>query len=573
MRVADYLAKYLYAQGVTHVFELVGGMITVLLDAMHQQGDIKIVSMHHEQGAGFAAEGWARITGIPGVAMATSGPGATNLLTAIGSCYFDSVPTIFVTGQVNRHEQKGDKAIRQLGFQETDIISMVKPITKAAIQISDPTQFAQQLQEAFTLAISGRPGPVLIDIPMDVQRIDIGDPEIPKATRDLRGLPTNATRLEFLKRLGQALEKSQRPLILAGGGIRSGKAITQFRQLADLLEIPVVHSLMGVDLIDYDNKNHVGMLGSYGNRWTNLAVGESDLLLVLGSRLDVRQTGAMTEAFKTGREIFHVDIEVGETNNRVIGCETHVDDLAEFLAYAVSSVKNWHSEKAYGEWHEKIQSLTRQYPDTKEIDAGNGINPNAFMHELCRHAQEVGAFVTDVGQHQMWAAQSLKIRGDQRWLTSGGMGSMGFALPAAIGAAFALGDKPVVMIAGDGGFQCNIQELQTIVRNKLPIKIIIVNNKTHGMVRQFQDSYLGQRYQSTLWGYDAPDFIELAKAYKILTVEAKDIDSIFTSANLRLPMLIDLQVDTFLNVYPKIAFGQPIYGMEPEFKPLEMEGT
>ena len=573
MRVADYLAKYLYAQGVTHVFELVGGMITVMLDAMHQQGDIKIVSMHHEQGAGFAAEGWARITGIPGVAMATSGPGATNLLTAIGSCYFDSIPTVFITGQVNRHEQKGDKAIRQLGFQETDIISMARPITKAAIQISDPAQFAQQLQEAFTLAISGRPGPVLIDIPMDVQRIDIGNPEITKATRDLRGLPTNATRLDFLKRLNQALAKSQRPLILAGGGIRSGQAITQFRQLVDLLEISVVHSLMGVDLIDHDNKNHVGMLGSYGNRWTNLAVGESDLLLVLGSRLDVRQTGAMTDAFKTGREIFHIDIEAGETNNRVVGCETLIDDLAEFLAFAVSSVKNWHNQKFYSEWHEKIQGLRSQYPDTKELEAGDGINPNAFMHELCVHAQDVGAFVADVGQHQMWAAQSLEFRNNQRWLTSGGMGSMGFALPAAIGAAFALNGKPVVMIAGDGGFQCNIQELQTVVRNKLPIKMIIVNNKTHGMVRQFQDSYLGQRYQSTLWGYDAPDFLELARAYKIKSIESKNISSIFSSTNSSLPILMNLEIDTFLNVYPKIAFGQPIYGMEPDFKPLEMEGT
>jgi acetolactate synthase I/II/III large subunit len=572
MRVADYLAKYLYTQGVTHVFELVGGMITVLLDAMHQEGDIKIVSMHHEQGAGFAAEGWARITGIPGVAMATSGPGATNLLTAIGSCYFDSVPTVFITGQVNRHEQKGDKAIRQLGFQETDIISMARPITKAAIQISDPAQFARQLQEAFTLAISGRPGPVLIDIPMDVQRIDIGNPEIPKAARDLSGLPANQARLEFLKQLGLALGKSQKPLILAGGGIRSGQAINQFRQLVEALGIPVVSSLMGVDVLDHDNKNHVGMLGSYGNRWTNLAVGESDLLLVLGSRLDVRQTGAMTEAFKTGREIFHVDIEAGETNNRVIGCETHIDDLAEFLTYATKSPKDWYFEKSYNEWHEKIQSLKHQYPDTKEIDAGDGINPNVFMHQLCGQAQEVGAFVADVGQHQMWAAQSLEFY-NQRWLTSGGMGSMGFALPAAIGAAFALGGKPVVVIAGDGGFQCNIQELQTVVRNKLPIKIIIVNNKTHGMVRQFQDSYLSQRYQSTLWGYDAPDFLELAKAYKIMSVESKDVSTVFSSNNLPLPILINLEIDTFLNVYPKIAFGQPIYGMEPDFKPLEMEGT
>ena len=573
MRVADYLAKYLYLQGVTHVFELVGGMITVLLDTMYQEGNIKIISMHHEQGAGFAAEGWARIKGIPGVALATSGPGATNLLTAIGSCYFDSVPTVFITGQVNRSEQKGDRAIRQLGFQETDIVSMAKPITKAAFQVSNAQDFPSLLHEAFTLALSGRPGPVLIDIPMDVQRIDIGMPNIPVAVRQTKPSSSSRDRLEYLKRLGMALQTSQRPLILAGGGIRSGLAVNCFRNFVKELGIPVVHSLMGIDILPYADPNRVGMLGSYGNRWVNLAVGESDLLVVLGSRLDVRQTGAMTKAFKEGRQIFHVDIEAAEMNNRVIECFTHVDDLEEFLSFAIANQKSWHSNVTRSDWFENINQLHSKYPDTEEIDAGVGINPNVFMHRLCQYTKEVGAFVADVGQHQMWAAQSLELTKDQRWLTSGGMGAMGFGLPAAIGAAFALEGKPIVLIAGDGGIQCNIQELQTVVRNKLPIKIIIVNNKTHGMVRQFQDSYFDKRYQSTLWGYDAPNFGDIAHAYKISQATQNDLAIMFQSEMINNPFLLDLNVETMLNVYPKIAFGQPISGMEPEFRPLEMEGT
>lgn len=576
MTNADYLARYLQSRGVTHVYELIGGMITFLLDALHRNTEIKIVSMHHEQGAAFAAEGWARMKGVPGVAFATSGPGATNLITGIGSCYFDSVPAVFITGQVNRHEQKGGRPIRQLGFQETDIVAMVRPITKAVWLVNDPDDLPRILNEAFRIAASGRPGPVLIDIPMDVQRHILADvvsiPLLPKVS----GRPIDDTngRATFLQQMAAAMARAERPLILAGGGVRSGQAGDGFRALVDHLQIPVVHSLMGVDVLPATHPQRVGMIGSYGNRWANLGLGRSDFVLVLGSRLDIRQTGSDVNGFRGSRAFFHVDCEPGETNNRVQGCVVLHEELGSFLAAARAEIP---ADLAFRKlWAAELTQLRHEWPDTHELVAAKGINPNVFMHSLSRHSHYASAFVCDVGQHQMWAAQSLDLQPQQRFLTSGGMGSMGFALPAAIGACWASG--PTVLIAGDGGFQCNIQELQTVVRNQLPLKMVILNNRCHGMVRQFQESYFKGRYQSTLWGYTAPDFVRLAQAYGI-PAERVGAESEVEPALARLSAdqtkagLLEVEIDTMTNAYPKLAFGRTFGEMEPSAKPLEMEGT
>lgn len=575
MTNAEYVAHYLQSRGVTHVHELIGGMITFLLDALHQHTDIKIVSMHHEQGAAFAAEGWARMKGIPGVAMATSGPGATNLITGIGSCYFDSVPAVFITGQVNRHEQKGDKAIRQLGFQETDIVSMVRSVTKAAWLVNNPDDLPRILDEAFALAVSGRPGPVLVDIPMDVQRHALAENVRVPVPALYSAPPVDPiARSAFLNDLAAALVAAKKPLILAGGGIRSGRAGEAFRALVEHLQIPVVHSLMAVDVLPSSSPHRFGMIGSYGNRWANLGFGQSDLVLVLGSRLDIRQTGSDVPGFQKGRSFFHVDCEAGELNNRVTGCSVWVEDLVPFLEAAIAALTAASGHKA--EWQKELEQLRQQWPDIRELVSASGINPNAFMHQLASATPYAQAYVADVGQHQMWAAQSLDLQPHQRFLTSGGMGAMGFALPAGIGAALASG--PVVVIAGDGGFQLNIQELQTIARNRLPVKIVVINNKCHGMVRQFQESYFKGRYQSTLWGYDAPDFVKVAQAYGIEACQVYNTDGIEAalgklSADGQAPYLLEVMLDTMTNAYPKLAFGRTFGEMEPLAKPLEMEGT
>jgi acetolactate synthase-1/2/3 large subunit len=334
---------------------------------------------------------------------------------------------------------------------------------------------------------------------------------------------------------------------------------------------------MAVDVLPYTDPLRVGMIGSYGNRWANHALARADCLLVLGSRLDVRQTGSETKAFKGDRQIFHVDCEPGEINNRIVGCVQIVSHLLEFLNNALLLIADRKAIPPEA-WLAEINEMRRTYPDTEELSCINGINPNTLMHQLSRVSAAAAAYVVDVGQHQMWAAQSLELNSDQRFLTSGGMGSMGFALPGAIGCALVSSSHPVVMIAGDGGFQSNIQELQTVRRNDLPIKIVIINNNCHGMVRQFQESYFDSRYQSTLWGYSAPDFTQVAAAYGISARTVNKVDEVEEALHSlwqvpEQPALLQVMVDTFANAYPKIAFGKPMTEMEPFAKPIEMEST
>jgi acetolactate synthase-1/2/3 large subunit len=411
---------------------------------------------------------------------------------------------------------------------------------------------------------------------MDVQRDQV--------TAPLRPVRSFAEDNDFdeaiAKEILQAVLKASKPLVLAGGGIRSSLAVEAFRHFVKTAGLPVVHSLMGCDVLPFSDPLNVGMIGSYGNRWANLALNECDCLIVLGSRLDVRQTGSDVKGFKGTRPIFHIDVEAGEINNRVVDCVAIVSELAPALR-GLASVFEGQRERISSHidaWIMQINALREQWPDTAEFVVQRGINPNAFMHQLSQAVSGAGAFVVDVGQHQMWAAQSLELSSSQRFLTSGGMGSMGFALPAAIGASACLGGQPVVMIAGDGGFQCNIQELETVAHLGLPVKMVVINNECHGMVRQFQESYFGGRFQSTMLGYSAPDFSRVAIAYGIESKTVSDSTDIeqglaWLASNESAPGLLQVMVDPMANAYPKLAFGRGMSSMEPHEQPVEMEGT
>ncbi|MGC4113626.1 MAG: thiamine pyrophosphate-binding protein [Myxococcales bacterium] len=570
MKVSDYVAEYLARRGVTHVFYLIGGMITHLVDSMHRRGSPRLVTLHHEQAAAFAADAWARMTGVPGVAMATSGPGATNLLTGIGSCYFDGTPAVFITGQVNRHELKGDRAIRQQGFQETDIVSMARPITKASWLVTDPAKVPTVLAEAFDLALEGRPGPVLIDLPMDVQRMNVEPVFPPKAPA---AQPVEVDAEEILKDLSAA----RAPLLLVGGGVQCSGSVAAFRKVAEALGIPVVHSLQGVDLLPVEHPLRAGLIGTYGNRWANTALGLSDFLLVLGSRLDIRQTGSDAAGFAKGKRIHQVDVEAAEMNNRVKGVRAHHSALQPFLDALLRHLGARPALARREDWLREIARMRERWPDTQEQVALEGLNPNAVLHQVSARLRHASSYSVDVGNHQMWAAQSLDLGEGQRFLTSAGMGSMGFALPSAIGAAFARPDAPAVVVVGDGGLQCNIQELQTVARNKLDLKIVVLDNASLGMVRHFQESYFGKRLEGTEWGYSAPDFAKVAQAYGIPARTAgteaelrQALDELFSHAG---PALLHVLVSREAKGYPKLAFGKPITEMEPLAKPQEMEDS
>lgn len=571
MTIADYVAEQLADRGVDTAFELVGGMITHLLDALYRGNRVRVVSMHHEQGAAFAAEGWARMKrGVPGVALATSGPGATNLLTAIGSCYFDSIPAVFITGQVNVNEQKGESGVRQLGFQETDIVAMAAPVTKWAVGVQSPGEVGRVLDHAFRCALEGRPGPVLIDLPMNVQRAEWTgagscSTRIDDAAENAPSQDSPEQGREFLTCLNDALLLAKHPLVLAGGGVRSALAEKHALALLERLGVPVVTSLMGVDLLPAGHPLRVGMIGTYGNRWANWALEHADLVLALGSRFDVRQTGADLASFTRGKTFFQVDVDAAELNNRVLVQHALCMPLQEwFDLEAAAPLDAWNGGE---QWLGDIRAMEAKWPDTDEAAGVGGIDPNVLVRQVSGASPQAGSFVSDVGQHQMWAAQSVRLRGGQRLLNSGGMGAMGFALPAAIGACVASG-RPSVVFSGDGSVQLNIQELQTIRTHGLPVKIIVMNNGAYGMVRQFQEAYFGERYQSTVWGYEAPDFVRIAEAYGIPALRVEKREEL-TDALARLwedpaaPFLLNVAIEQKRNAYPKTMFGQPLSRMEP----------
>ena len=451
MKLSDYVIDFLVKERVHHVFEMIGGAITHLLDSTYARGDIACVSMHHEQAAAFAAEGYARMNGRLGVAMATSGPGALNLLTPIGSCYFDSVPCLFITGQVNTYEYKFDKPVRQIGFQETDIVSIARPIVKYAELVQDPKLIRYSLEKAVFLAQSGRPGPALLDIPMNIQRAEID----PKKLIGFYGSPEHKRLTRKEPAAGDAvaevialLRTARRPLILAGGGVRTAGATAELARLVEKTGIPVVCSLMGLDAIPHEDPAFTGMIGSYGTRYSNITLANCDLLLILGSRLDTRQTGTRPETFARGAKKVHVDIDLQELNGKVKADIALHSDVKAFLAELNSRLKSF-KKPDLSAWYKAIAKLRKDFPEVETEEKKGEINPNRFISFLSGLCREGDIICADVGQNQMWTGQSFRSKKGQRLLFSGGMGSMGFSLPAAIGASLSSPGKRDARDAGE----------------------------------------------------------------------------------------------------------------------------
>ncbi len=572
MTVAEYIADFVEQKKMDFVFQYPGGMITHMIDAIGIRDNVKIYSLLHEQSIAFAVSAVGRLSNLPSIAFATSGPGATNLLTGIGDCYFDSVPAIFITGQVNTHELKEDSGIRQLGFQEMDIVSMAVPITKLAIQITDPNKIAEVMEEAYNLTINGRPGPVLIDIPMNIQRSQI-DANLNKI--EVRKESSSVDLEGKIKELINILLSAKSPLFWIGNGIHTSKSESLFIELNKILNIPVVTSLHSIDLLGNADPNKVGMIGAYGNRWSNMSIKHADCIIFLGTRIDIRQTGANTSIFNHIKTI-RVDNEHAELYNRVQADIKINANLNVFLKLFIRQAGDFNF--SFSDWHQKIISLKLEYPIQKEISIQKTeINPHELFYKISKCSQVSTIYCADVGSHQMWAAQSLFFKKNDRFLTSGGMGSMGFCLPAAIGAALYEPSKNVVAIIGDGSFQMNIQELHSIFHHKLNIKIIIINNHSLGMIRQFQDTNFKSRHFGTVWGYSCPDFCKIAKSYQIPSKRLENSLNVDLGVSWLLkgdgPKLLEVLISEKLNVYPKIAFGQTMDKMEPEFNPIGVEST
>lgn len=563
IKISDYIIEFLLSKNINKTFGYIGGAIAHIYHSIDKYKEMEIINCIHEQGAGFAAEGYARITGKSGVAFATSGPGATNLITPIGSCYFDSVPTMFITGQVNTYEYKYDKPVRQIGFQETDIVSIIKPIVKYAVMVDKVEDIRYELEKAYYLSQEGRKGPVLVDIPMNIQRteVDISSLKSFFDSNEYFELENNKKEKNNIAEVINLLKESKRPIVLIGGGVRLSNANVELLNYVEKYSIPVVYSLMGKDAISEDYKYNLGLIGSYGNRYGNLALANSDLILVLGSRLDTRQTGTSLDTFAREAKIIQVDVDKNELGSKIkIDIEIN-SDVKDFIA----TLNKYEINIDITEWLKKLKEYKNKFSSTVGFDNNLKI-PNYVVSIISKYLQDEDICV-DVGQHQMWTAQSLNIKATQRVLFSGGMGAMGFALPASIGACIG-SNKRTVVIAGDGGIQMNIQELEVINRRKLPIKIFVLNNKNLGMVRQFQELYFDKKYLGTIDDYSVPNFVDITKAYGIkarkiddiskLEIELKDI---FSSNE---PELINIELPVEMTtVEPKLIVNKPIEDMHP----------
>ncbi len=544
MSGAQMLLEGFVREGVEVIFGILGGAVLPLYDCLPQFPQLRHILTRHEQGAAHAAEGYARATGRVGVCFATSGPGATNLVTGIADAYMDSVPLVAVTGQVPR------ALIGKDAFQEIDITGITLPITKHNYLVREAAEIPRTVREAFYLAGSGRPGPVLIDVPRDVlvEQADYHYPQqldLPSYKPTLKGHPTQ------IKKAVRLINEAQKPVILAGRGVIISGAFKELQTLAETAQIPVITTLLGVSCFPEGHILSYGMLGMHGMVYANLAVDAADLIVAIGMRFDDRATGQVT-AFAPHARIIHIDIDPAEIGKNVRVDVPIVGDVKTVL----SDLNKQLEPKEHLAWLEELDELRRRHPslNIRDVDA---VLPQYVVRQVYEATGGKATIVTGVGQHQMWGAQHYRYDQPNTLITSGGLGTMGFGLPAAVGVQVARPGSTVWLLDGDGSFQMTIQELATVAQERLPLKIAVFNNGYLGMVRQWQDLFYGKRYVATPLA--GPDFVKVAGAYGIPGTAVKRRDEIAPAIARAMasqgPFLIDFHVEAEENVYPMIPQG------------------
>jgi acetolactate synthase-1/2/3 large subunit len=551
MRAVDAIMECLKNEDVEVVFGIPGGANLPTYDALYDAG-IRHVLCRHEQGAGHAAEGYAKASGKVGVALATSGPGATNLVTAIADAMMDSVPSVFLTGQV-RTELIGTD-----GFQEADVTGITMPIVKHSILIQDPRDIPGAVHEGFHIARTGRPGPVLIDIPQDLSRADI--PYEPVDTVNLPGYqPTTEGNAKQIRLAAKALANARRPVIYAGGGVVNANAAKELTDLCLSDRFPVTCTVMGLGAFPAPHEQWLGMLGMHGTRAANYAMDEADLICAIGARFDDRITGKLSE-FAPRAKFIHIDIDPAEISKNVPAHIPIVGDAKKILPKLVREYRALETDSSRLEsWWQRINGWQEKHPLRYEDSEDSEIKPQ-YMIEAMYEATGGDAIVTsDVGQHQMWCAQYFHFSKPRRWINSGGLGTMGFGLPSAMGAKVACPDDTVICLAGDGSLQMTSQELATCVSEGIAVKVFIMNNGYLGMVRQWQELFWERRYSAVDMGA-TPDWVKLADAYGALGMRATKkeelVDSMRTAIEADGPVVVDVQVTKEENCYPMIPAGQ-----------------
>jgi acetolactate synthase I/II/III large subunit len=543
MTGAQAVLECLKREGVDVIFGLPGGVLLPLYDAIYKSG-MKHILVRHEQGAAHMADGYARSTGKVGVCLATSGPGATNLVTGIATAYMDSVPIVAITGQVNTF------LIGKDAFQEADITGITMPITKHSYLLRDAEDIPRVFREAFYIARSGRPGPVLIDLPRDVTvaELEFRWPEVKLSGYN----PSTKVHEMQIKRAAKAFMEAERPVIYVGGGVKIADAYKELLKLAEKLQAPVTTTLLGVGCFPENHRLSLGMLGMHGTKYANFAIQESDLIMAIGARFDDRVTGKIP-SFAPRAKIIHIDIDPAEIGKNVRVDIPVVGDAKNALTAMLKEVR----EKPRSAWNDKIEQWKLDFP-LKYVPDPNIIKPQYVIEMICLLAPDA-IITTEVGQNQMWAAQFYTHKDPRKFISSGGLGTMGYGFPAAIGAKIGNPDCEVIDIAGDGSFLMNSQELATAVVNDIPVKVAILNNGCLGMVRQWQELFFEKRYSATILGRTSPDFVKLAEAYGALGLRAtkpSEVESVIRTALASdRPTVMDFIVNPVEKVSPMVPAG------------------
>ena len=569
MNLSDYVLDFLEKKKVKEVFLITGGAISFMVDAFSRNRKIKYVSVAHEQAGAMMADSYSRLGPNFSCTMVTSGPGATNLITGIACSYFDSIPALHICGQVNTYEQQdahiSTKNVRQVGFQETDIVKISKPITKFSYKVKKASEIKYVLEKAHYLATSGRPGPVLIDIPMNLQRQKIN----PKQLKSFQ--PKNKKKIinskKLISKIESLFQKARKPVLILGGGIKYGKAEKDLKKFLKYFQIPIVTTWSGVDLLDHRSNKYIGNIGVYGSRAANFAIQNSDLFLCLGSRLDTRITGGVPKTFARNAKKIVVDIdknEIGKQRGLKIDVPVEMDVkyfFKEYLKYKKKNIikKDWLIR--CNDWKMKYPMVLKKYYQEK-----NNVNPYVFTHYLSEILNKKDIIIADDGGHLTWTIQSFKIKEGQKLFSAFGNSPMGYALPASIGASIVKNKSRIICIDGDGSIQINLQELHTIDKLRLPIKIFILNNDGYGIIKQFQDLYLDKRYEASGKGVSNPDFRKISSAFNInynIIKNHKDLIKLKKIITSKKPEIIEIKIKSNQKIIPKLQFGNPIEDLSP----------